>query len=109
MISKARLIRMNKYDVRRLQKQLKAMKKANDPIYLQLKDCAYKVIGAGTLEEVESIPDGAKIEIVDCLKKDFVWLFQVNGKCYWTEIISVSEAIRRGELEDNGWTERNNK
>ena len=34
------------------------------------------------------------------LKKHFVYLFTANGKPYYTEIISVSEAIKRGVLDD---------
>ena len=89
---------MNKYDVKRLQKQLESIK-TNKSIYLKLNDCIYKTIGAGGLEVVESIPDGAKTELINCNKEHFVYLFTANNKPYWTEIISVSEAIRRGDLD----------
>ena len=89
---------MNKYDVKRLQKQLEAMKKSNESIYLKLNDCIYRTIGAGQIEEVQEIPPNAAVEIIPCDKRNFVYLFSVNRKSYWTEIITVSEAIKRGEL-----------
>ena len=49
---------------------------------------------------MDSIPDNAVVEKINCDKKNFVYLFTANKKTYWTEIISVSEAIRRGVLDD---------
>ena len=96
-------------DIKKLKKQLESIKKANSSIYLKLYDCIYKTIGAGEIVEVDSIPDGATVEEVDCDKEHFVYLFQVNGKAYYCNVMSVSDAIESGELPDNGWTERNNK
>ena len=85
-------------DIKKLKKKLESIKKANSSIYLKLNDCIYKTIGAGGIVEVEEIPDGATVEEVGCSREHFVYLFTANGKPYWTEIISVSEAIKRGEL-----------
>ena len=85
-------------DIKKLKKQLESIKKANSSIYLKLNDCIYKTVGAGEIVEVDSIPDGATVEEVGCSREHFVYLFTANGKPYWTEIISVSEAIKRGEL-----------
>lgn len=98
---------MNKYHFKKLKKQLESIKKSNESIYLKLNDCIYKTIGAGQIEEVQEIPLGAKTEIINCDKKHFVYLFSVNGKSYWTEIISVSESIKKGTLPDNGWLDKN--
>ena len=85
-------------DIKKLKKQLESIKKANSSIYLKLNDCTYKTVGAGQIEEVQEIPPNAAVEIIPCDKRNFVYLFSVNGKSYWTEIITVSEAIKRGEL-----------
>ena len=89
---------MNKYEFKKLKKQVESIK-TNKSIYLKLKDCVYKTIGAGKIEEVEEIPPNATVEIIPCDKKNFVYLFTANNKPYWTEIISVSESIRRGDLD----------
>ena len=91
---------MRNSELRNLKSRLEAIKASNVSIYLQLKDCIYRTIGAGQIEEVDSIPDGAKTELIDCNKDHFVYLFTANGKPYYTEIISVSEAIKRGVLDD---------
>ena len=91
---------MRNNELRNLKSRLEVIRKSNESIYLKLNDCIYKTIGAGQIEEVDSIPDEAKTELINCNKEHFVYLFTANGKPYWTEIISVSEAIRRGELDD---------
>ena len=91
---------MRNSELRNLKSRLEAIKASNVSIYLQLNDCIYRTIGAGQIEEVDSIPDGAKTELIDCNKDHFVYLFTANGKPYYTEIISVSEAIKRGVLDD---------
>ena len=91
---------MRNNELKNLKSRLEAIKASNVSIYLQLNDCIYKTIGAGQIEEVDSIPDGAKTELIDCNKDHFVYLFTANGKPYYTEIISVSEAIKRGVLDD---------
>ena len=90
---------MNKYEYKKLKKQLEAIKKSNASIYLKLNDCIYKTIGAGDLEVVESIPDGAKTEIINCDKENFFYFFTKNDKSHWTEILSVSEDREKGKLE----------
>ena len=91
---------MRNSELRNLKSRLEAIKASNVSIYLQLNDCIYRTIGAGQIEEVDSIPDGAKTELINCNKDHFVYLFTANGKPYYTEIISVSEAIKRGVLDD---------
>ena len=85
-------------DLRRLKKQLEAIRESNASIYLKLNDCIYKTIGASGLEVVESIPKGAKTEIINCDKENFFYFFTINGKCHWTEILSVSKAKEKGKL-----------
>ena len=91
---------MRNNELKNLKSRLEIIRASNESIYLQLNDCIYRTIGAGQIEEVDSIPDGAKTELIDCNKDHFVYLFTANGKPYYTEIISVSEAIKRGELDD---------
>lgn len=90
---------MKNNELKNLKSRLEAIKACNRSIYLKLNDCTYKTIGAGEIIEVDSIPDNAVVENINCDKKHFVYLFTANGKPYWTEIITVSEAIRRGDLE----------
>ena len=91
---------MRNNELKNLKSRLEIIRASNESIYLKLNDCIYKTIGAGQIEEVNSIPDGAKTELIDCNKDHFVYLFTANGKPYYTEIISVSEAIKRGVLDD---------
>ena len=91
---------MRNNELKNLKSRLEIIKASNESIYLKLNDVIYRTIGAGGLEEVEEIPPNATVEIIPCDKKNFVYLFSVNRKSYWTEIITVSEAIRRGELDD---------
>ena len=91
---------MRNNELKNLKSRLEVIRASNESIYLKLNDCIYRTIGAGQIEEVDSIPDGAKTELIDCNKDHFVYLFTANGKPYYTEIISVSEAIKRGVLDD---------
>ena len=85
-------------DLVRLKKQLEAIKKSNASIYLKLKDCIYKTVGASGLEEVEEIPIGAKTEIINCDKENFFYFFTINGKSHWTEILTVRKKKKKGKL-----------
>ena len=89
---------MRNNDLKSLKSRLMTIKNSNESIYLKLNDVIYRTIGAGGLEEVDNIPDNAVVENINCDKRNFVYLFSVNRKSYWTEIITVSEAIKRGEL-----------
>lgn len=88
---------MRNSELRNLKSRLEAIR--NESIYLKLNDIIYRTIGAGVIEEVQEIPPNAVVENINCDKKHFVYLFTANGKPYWTEIITVSEAIRRGDLD----------
>ena len=98
---------MRNNDLKSLKSRLMTIKNSNESIYLKLNDCIYKTIGAGQIEEVDRIPGGAKTELIDCNKDHFVYLFTANGKPYYTEIISVSEAIENGKLPNKGWLDEN--
>ena len=89
---------MRNNELRNLKSRLEVIRKSDESIYLKLNDCIYRTIGAGQIEEVQEIPPNAAVEIIPCDKRNFVYLFSVNRKSYWTEIITVSEAIKRGEL-----------
>ena len=91
---------MRNNELKQLKSRLMTIKNSNESIYLKLNDCVYRTIGAGVIEEVQEIPPNAVVENINCDKKHFVYLFTANGKPYYTEIISVSEAIKRGVLDD---------
>ena len=98
---------MRNNELKNLKSRLEVIRKSNESIYLQLNDVIYRTIGAGVIEEVQEIPPNAVVENINCDKKHFVYLLSVNGKSYWTEIISVSESIKKGTLPDNGWLDKN--
>ena len=100
---------MRNNELKQLKSRLEVIRKSNESIYLKLHDAIYKTIGAGGLQEVDSIPDESLVEEVDCDKEHFVYLFTANGKPYYCNIMSVSDAIENGSLPDNGWTERNKR
>ena len=99
---------MRNNELRNIKSRLEVIRKSNESIYLQLNDVVYRTIGAGVIEEVDSIPDGATVEEVDCDKEHFVYLFTANGKPYYCNVMSVTEAIENGSLiDDKGWLDRN--
>lgn len=99
---------MRNNELKNLKSRLEVIRASNESIYLKLNDIIYKTIGAGGLQEVGNIPDGATVEEVDCDKEHFVYLFQVNGKAYYCNVMSVTEAIENGSLiDDKGWLDRN--
>ena len=100
---------MRNNELKNLKSRLMTIKNSNESIYLKLNDCIYKTVGAGQIEEVDSIPDESLVEEVDCDKEHFVYLFQANGKAYYCNIMSVSDAIENGSLPDNDWSERNKR
>lgn len=75
---------MNKYELRKLKKTVKQLKKNNESIYLKLNDCIYKCKNeSGQLVEVDEIPSNATVEVVNCKKKDFFYWFCFNNKPYY--------------------------
>ena len=99
---------MRNNELKNLKSRLEVIRKSNESIYLKLNDSIYKTVGAGQIEEVDSIPDGAKTELINCNKEHFVYLFTANGKPYYCNIKSVTDAILDGDLEDNkGWLDKN--
>ena len=75
---------MNKYELRRLQKKLKQMNEKDKPVYLKLNDCIYKCKNeSAQLVEVDEIPSGAIVEVVDCKKEDFFYWFCFHNKPYY--------------------------
>ena len=100
---------MRNNELKNLKSRLEVIRACNRPIYLQLNDIIYRTMGAGGLEVVDSIPDGAVVENINCDKEHFVYLFQVNGKPYYCNIMTVSDAIENGSLPDNDWSERNKR
>ena len=100
---------MRNNELKNLKSRLEVIRKSNESIYLKLNDCIYKTIGAGEIVEVDSIPDNAVVENINCDKEHFVYLFTANGEPYYCNIMSVSDAIENGSLPDNGWTERNKR
>ena len=98
---------MKNNELKNLKSRLEAIKACNRPIYLKLNDCIYKTIGAGEIVEVDSIPNDAVVENINCDKEHFVYLFTANGKPYYCNIMTVTEAIKSGKLPNKGWLDEN--
>ena len=89
---------MNKYDVKRLQKQLDKLLKKDQTFVIKLIDKIYLVRGQ-QLTEIDIIPDGLKVYEVDATDRNFFYFFtKDNGEPVFTTIETVSEAIKRGDL-----------
>ena len=89
---------MNKYDVKRLQKQLDKLLKKDQTFIIKLIDKIYLVRGQ-QLTEIDIIPDGLKVYEIDATDRNFFYFFtKDNGEPVFTTIETVSEALERGDL-----------
>ena len=89
---------MNKYDVKRLQKQLDKLLKKDQTFIIKLIDKVYLVKGQ-QLTEIDNIPDDLKVYEVDATDRNFFYFFtKDNGEPVFTTIETVSEAKRKGRL-----------
>ena len=89
---------MNKYDVKRLQKQLDKLLKKDQPFIIKLIDKTYMVKGQ-QLTEIDIIPKDLKIYEIDATDRNFFYFFtKDNGEPVFTTIETVSEAKRKGRL-----------
>ena len=90
---------MNKYDVKRLQKQLDKLLKKDQPFIIKLIDKTYMVKGQ-QLTEIDIIPENLKVYEVNATDREFFYFFtrEVDNTPVYTIIRSVSESQRRGEL-----------
>ena len=89
---------MNKYEFRRLKKQVEHMQKKDQPFIIKLIDKTYMVKGQ-QLTEIDIIPENLKVYEVDATDRNFFYFFtKDDGEPVFTVFRSVSEAIKRGEL-----------
>ena len=89
---------MNKYEFKRLQKQVDKLLKKDQTFIIKLIDKNYLVRGQ-ELTEIDIIPENLKIYEVDATDRNFFYFFtKDNGKPVFTTIETVSEAKRKGEL-----------
>ena len=90
---------MNKYDVKRLQKQLDKLLKKDQTFIIKLIDKIYLVRGQ-ELTEIDIIPENLKVYEVNATDREFFYFFtrEVDNTPVYTIIRSVSESQRRGEL-----------
>ena len=98
---------MRNNELKNLKSRLETIKACNRPIYLKLNDIIYRTIGAGVIEEVQEIPPNAVVENINCDKEHFVYLFTANGKPYYCNIMTVTEAIENEKLPNKGWLDKN--
>lgn len=83
---------MNKYEFRRLKKQVEHMQKKDQPFIIKLIDKTYLVKGQ-KLTEIDIIPNDLKIYEVDTTDRNFFYFFtKDDGEPVFTVFRSVSEA-----------------
>ena len=91
---------MNKCEFRKLKKQVDKLLKKDQTFIIKLIDKMYLVRGQ-ELTEIDIIPDGLKVYEIDATDRNFFYFFtKDDGEPVFTTIETVSEAIRRGELDD---------
>ena len=89
---------MNKYEFKRLQKQVDKLLKKDQTFIIKLIDKIYLVRGQ-ELTEIDIIPKDLKIYEVDATDRNFFYFFtKDDGEPVFTTIETVSEAKRKGEL-----------
>lgn len=89
---------MNKYEFKKLKKQLDKLLKKDQTFIIKLIDKIYLVRGQ-ELTEIDIIPEDLKVYEVDAIDKNFFYFFtKDNGEPVFTTIETVSEAKRKGWL-----------
>ena len=89
---------MNKYEFRKLKKQVDKLLKKDQTFIIKLIDKNYLVRGQ-QLTEIDIIPDDLKLYEVDATDRNFFYFFtKDNGEPVFTTIETVSEAKRKGRL-----------
>ena len=89
---------MNKYEFKKLKKQLDKLLKKDKTFIIKLIDKIYLVRGQ-ELTEIDIIPDDLKVYEVDATDRNFFYFFtKDNGEPVFTTIETVSEALERGDL-----------
>ena len=89
---------MNKYEFKKLKKQVNKLLKKNQTFIIKLIDKNYLVRGQ-ELTEIDIIPDDLKVYEVDVTDKNFFYFFtKDDGEPVFTTIETVSEALERGDL-----------
>ena len=89
---------MNKYEFKKLKKQLDKLLKKDQTFIIKLIDKIYLVRGQ-ELTEIDIIPEDLKVYEVDATDRNFFYFFtKDNGEPVFTTIETVSEAKRKGRL-----------
>ena len=90
---------MNKYEFKKLKKQVDKLLKKDQTFVIKLIDKIYLVRGK-QLTEIDIIPEDLKVYEVDAIDKNFFYFFtKDDGEPIFTTIETVSEAIKRGDLD----------
>lgn len=89
---------MNKYEFKKLKKQLDKLLKKDQTFIIKLIDKNYLVRGQ-ELTEIDIIPENLKVYEVDATDRNFFYFFtKDDGEPVFTTIETVSEAKRKGRL-----------
>ena len=86
---------MNKYEFKKLKRQLDKLLKKDQTFIIKLIDKIYLVRGQ-ELTEIDIIPEDLKVYEVDATDRNFFYFFtKDNGEPVFTTIETVSEAKRK--------------
>ena len=90
---------MKNNELKKLKKQLDKLLKKDQTFIIKLIDKIYLVRGQ-ELTEIDIIPEDLKVYEVDATDRNFFYFFtKDDGEPVFTTIETVSEAIRKGDLE----------
>ena len=70
---------MNKYEFKKLKKQLEKLQKKDHTFIIKLIDKTYLVKNQ-KLTEIDIIPDGLKVYEIDCYDKQFFYFFTLDDR-----------------------------
>ena len=89
---------MNKYEFKKLKKQVDKLLKKDQTFIIKLIDKMYLVRGQ-ELTEIDIIPEDLKVYEVDATDRNFFYFFtKDDGEPVFTTIETVSQALERGDL-----------
>lgn len=89
---------MNRYEMRRLKKELEKLIEKNPTFVIKLIDKTY-LCEENRLTEIDIIPTNLKVFEIDAEDKEFFYFFSINGEPQYTILTTVSKAKEKGILD----------
>lgn len=88
---------MNRYEMRRLKKELQKLIQKNPTFVIKLINKTY-LCEENQLTEIDIVPKHLKVFEIDAEDKEFFYFFSLNGEPQYTIITTVSKAKEKGIL-----------